>query len=126
METSSCLLIPACGSFAAMSWNFWIAVSWIEPCPIPSSAPTSPDGERDHREPGDPGMREAGLAQTHHRFVPGGRPGRLTVSSCLRAGNSDNSSMDSDIFQIRTKAPGPVGKLPVTEDLLLNRPSGDL
>ncbi|HZE96677.1 MAG TPA: YjhG/YagF family D-xylonate dehydratase [Planctomycetota bacterium] len=32
----------------------------------------------------------------------------------------------SDIYQIRTKAPGPTGKLPVTEDLLLNRPSGDL
>jgi putative YjhG/YagF family dehydratase len=32
----------------------------------------------------------------------------------------------SDIYQIQTKAPGPAGKLPVTEDLLLNRPSGDL
>jgi putative YjhG/YagF family dehydratase len=32
----------------------------------------------------------------------------------------------SDIYQVRTKAPGPAGKLPVTEDLLLNRPSGDL
>jgi putative YjhG/YagF family dehydratase len=32
----------------------------------------------------------------------------------------------SDIYQVRTKAPGPTGKLPVTEDLLLNRPSGDL
>src|SRR5215475_8598251 len=32
----------------------------------------------------------------------------------------------TDIYQIRTKAPGPTGKLPVTEDLLLNRPSGDL
>jgi xylonate dehydratase len=34
--------------------------------------------------------------------------------------------MDGDIYQIRTKAPGPTGTLPVTEDLLLNRPSGDL
>jgi putative YjhG/YagF family dehydratase len=34
--------------------------------------------------------------------------------------------MDPDIFQIRSKAPGPAGKLPLTEDLLLNRPSGDL
>jgi putative YjhG/YagF family dehydratase len=34
--------------------------------------------------------------------------------------------MDPDIYQIRSKAPGPAGKLPVTEDLLLNRPSGDL
>jgi len=32
----------------------------------------------------------------------------------------------TDIFEIRTKAPGPTGTLPVTEDLLLNRPSGDL
>src|SRR6185295_9000669 len=32
----------------------------------------------------------------------------------------------TDIFEIRTKAPGPTEKLPVTEDLLLNRPSGDL
>jgi len=32
----------------------------------------------------------------------------------------------TDIYQVRTKAPGPTGKLPVTEDLLLNRPSGDL
>jgi putative YjhG/YagF family dehydratase len=34
--------------------------------------------------------------------------------------------MDPDIYQIRSKAPGPTGRLPVTEDLLLNRPSGDL
>src|SRR5258706_11162324 len=34
--------------------------------------------------------------------------------------------MNADIFDILTKAPGPAGKLPVTEDLLLNRPSGDL
>src|SRR5919109_242166 len=34
--------------------------------------------------------------------------------------------MDPDIYQIRTHAPGPSGKLPVSEDLLLNRPSGDL
>ena len=31
-----------------------------------------------------------------------------------------------DIYSPRTQATGPVGKLPVTEDLLLNRPSGDL
>jgi len=30
------------------------------------------------------------------------------------------------VYDIRTKAPGPAGRLPVTEDLLLNRPSGDL
>jgi putative YjhG/YagF family dehydratase len=32
----------------------------------------------------------------------------------------------NDIYQIRTKAPGPSGRLPVTPELLLNRPSGDL
>ncbi len=31
-----------------------------------------------------------------------------------------------EIYQIQTKANGPVGTLPITEDLLLNRPSGDL
>ncbi len=33
---------------------------------------------------------------------------------------------DEAIYRIRTKAPGPVGKLPVTEDLLLRQPSGNL
>ena len=31
-----------------------------------------------------------------------------------------------DIYRLQTKAAGPAGSLPVTEDLLLNRPSGDL
>jgi len=31
-----------------------------------------------------------------------------------------------EIFQVKTHASGPEGKLPVTEDMLLNRPSGDL
>ncbi len=30
------------------------------------------------------------------------------------------------IYEVRTKAQGPGGSLPITEDLLLNRPSGDL
>jgi putative YjhG/YagF family dehydratase len=33
---------------------------------------------------------------------------------------------DTDIFKVRTKASGPTGKLPIDEDYLLNRPSGDL
>jgi putative YjhG/YagF family dehydratase len=33
---------------------------------------------------------------------------------------------DRDIFDIRTKGPGPAGALPLTEDMLLNRPSGDI
>jgi putative YjhG/YagF family dehydratase len=32
----------------------------------------------------------------------------------------------TDIYRIETKARGPVGSLPLTEDLLLNRPSGDV
>jgi putative YjhG/YagF family dehydratase len=31
-----------------------------------------------------------------------------------------------DIYEIRTRAPGPAGALPLTEDMLLNRPSGEL
>src|SRR5260221_14409096 len=33
---------------------------------------------------------------------------------------------DLDIFEVRTKAPGPSGSLPLTEEMLLSRPSGDL
>ena len=35
-------------------------------------------------------------------------------------------SGDPTIFEIRSRAPGPAGLLPVTADMLLNRPSGDL
>src|ERR1700677_3632794 len=31
-----------------------------------------------------------------------------------------------DIYRLKTKDAGPAGSLPVTEELLLNRPSGDL
>ena len=33
---------------------------------------------------------------------------------------------DPKVFDIRSKAPGPQGSLPITADMLLNRPSGDL
>src|SRR5215510_8714958 len=36
------------------------------------------------------------------------------------------SSASEDIYEVRTKAAGPVGRLPLTADMLLNRPSGDL
>src|SRR5215469_12924437 len=41
---------------------------------------------------------------------------------------SDNpfESSTPEIFQIRTKAPGPAGSLPLTEEMLLNSPSGDI
>lgn len=35
-------------------------------------------------------------------------------------------SRDSEIYSVQTQTPGPAGALPLTEDMLLNRPSGDL
>src|SRR5688572_1017528 len=35
-------------------------------------------------------------------------------------------AVDRDIYDIRTKGPGPAGALPLTEEMLLNRPSGDI
>src|SRR6266700_6831502 len=35
-------------------------------------------------------------------------------------------SGDVSLFDVRSKAPGPQGSLPITADMLLNRPSGDL
>ena len=36
------------------------------------------------------------------------------------------SSARDDVYQIRTKAPGPTGSLPLTEEMLRDRPSGDI
>ncbi len=36
------------------------------------------------------------------------------------------AEFDKDIYDIRTKGPGPSGALPLTDDMLLNRPSGDI
>src|SRR5207247_9410745 len=36
------------------------------------------------------------------------------------------SAASEKIYEIKTKAPGPAGRLPLTEELLLNSPSGDL
>jgi putative YjhG/YagF family dehydratase len=33
---------------------------------------------------------------------------------------------DIDIYEVQTKAAGPAGELPLTEEMLLNRPSGDI
>ena len=35
-------------------------------------------------------------------------------------------SPSPEIYQIQTRARGPAGSLPLTEELLLNRPSGDI
>ena len=43
--------------------------------------------------------------------------------------NSSNDVFDSaaqDIYEIKTRASGPAGSLPLTQDMLLNRPSGDV
>src|SRR5580765_5569710 len=43
--------------------------------------------------------------------------------------NSTNDMFDSgapDTYQIKTRATGPAGSLPITEDMLLHSPSGDL
>lgn len=33
---------------------------------------------------------------------------------------------DPEVFRIRSKAPGPTGQMPITAEMLINRPSGDL
>src|SRR5688572_2210276 len=35
-------------------------------------------------------------------------------------------SASADIYEIETKSPGPQGSLPLTGEMLLNRPSGDI
>lgn len=39
---------------------------------------------------------------------------------------NEPSADDPAIYEIRTKAAGPAGSLPLTEEMLLNRPSGDI
>jgi xylonate dehydratase len=36
------------------------------------------------------------------------------------------ATSSEDVFQVRTKAVGPIGSLPLSDDMLRNRPSGDL
>src|SRR5437762_13115579 len=60
----------------------------------------------------------------------------VTVFLCPSPSNWFNESMSSsnavfdsgapDIYQIQTKARGPAGSLPLTGEMLLNRPSGDI
>lgn len=40
--------------------------------------------------------------------------------------SADPFAVPPEIFEIQTKAPGPEGRLPLTEDLLINSPSGDI
>ncbi len=54
----------------------------------------------------------------------------LTAACCLNVSmNSSNDLFDSDapdIYEIKTRDPGPAGSLPLTEEMLLHSPSGDL
>ena len=36
------------------------------------------------------------------------------------------TTMINPLYNVQTKATGPVGSIPITEDMLLNSPSGDL
>jgi putative YjhG/YagF family dehydratase len=44
----------------------------------------------------------------------------------MSSGNDMFDSSPRDIYQIQTRASGPAGSLPLTEEMLLNSPSGDL
>src|SRR5213083_2882027 len=44
----------------------------------------------------------------------------------MSSGNEMFDSSPPDIYQIQTRASGPAGSLPLTEEMLLNSPSGDL
>src|SRR6185503_9778125 len=44
----------------------------------------------------------------------------------LKAAGDPFATDDATIFDVRTRAPGPPGRLPVTADDLIRRPSGDL
>src|ERR1039458_4079419 len=52
-------------------------------------------------------------------IVPVGRRGEMTHNQILDSG-------DPSLYDVRSTAPGPAGALPVTPEMLLTRPSGDL
>ena len=37
-----------------------------------------------------------------------------------------NTKNDTDLYDVQTKARGPIGELPLTAEMLLHRPSGDI
>ncbi|MBI3472416.1 MAG: hypothetical protein HY013_13770, partial [Candidatus Solibacter usitatus] len=43
----------------------------------------------------------------------------ITLDSIVDSG-------DATLFDVRSKAPGPPGRLPISAEMLLNSPSGDL
>ena len=44
----------------------------------------------------------------------------------MRGMNQNEGQENADVYQVQTKAAGPAGSLPLTEEMLLNRPSGDV
>ena len=53
---------------------------------------------------------------------------RLTAGGivCFAQGMNAAFAGPDDIYTVRTQAPGPAGRLPLTEEMLKDRPSGDL
>ena len=49
-----------------------------------------------------------------------------TVTLNMNQTGESLATATADIYQIQTKAPGPSGSLPLTEEMLRNRPSGDI
>ena len=69
--------------------------------------------------------------QLHHRRRPAG--GRRLSRARNRAGRErfgvrgkPVTQVEQDIYAVRTKAAGPIGELPLTAEMLLERPSGDI
>src|SRR5213083_2256700 len=48
------------------------------------------------------------------------------LNALMRPTNEVLADGAADIYKIRTRAPGPSGKLPLTEQMLRESPSGDL
>src|SRR5262245_1004163 len=71
-----------------------------------------------------------------HSFMGSRRSGRTKLGICpsqinLRTINPMNENeisapVSEEIYRIQTKAKGPAGSLPITEEMLRNQPSGDL
>jgi xylonate dehydratase len=59
--------------------------------------------------------------------IPPAPESRL-IDNLLRSPLSTNpfDSPDPAIYEVATRAPGPAGSLPLTEEMLRERPSGDL
>jgi putative YjhG/YagF family dehydratase len=61
------------------------------------------------------------------RFSSSSAPASAPKPQCaLTAAGDALDGSDPSIYEIKTSAPGASGSLPLTEDFLLNRPSGDL